>query len=100
MAGTPPTVDEAGRELRRLSQEIEELRAELRATRRRAWDDDDPFRLSVIATTAGVLALAALTTGLIAVLDTAMPLWAAALIVAVFYTPFAIALRAAVRRRP
>jgi fatty acid desaturase len=92
------TSQEPGRELERLSQEIQELRRELQRERRHHPEDDDPFRLSVLATTAGVLALAAFTTFLIAVLATAMPLWVAALIVAVFYAPIALALRASVRR--
>jgi hypothetical protein len=91
------TSREPGRELERLNQEIEELRRELQRQRRHRPGDDDPFRLSVVATTAGVLAVAAFTTCLIAVLATAMPLWLAALIVAVFYAPIALALRATVR---
>jgi hypothetical protein len=94
MAGTS---QEPGRELERLNQEIQELRRELQRERRHRRGDEDPFRLSVVATTAGVLALAAFTTGLIAALATAMPLWVAALTVAVFYTPIALALRAGVR---
>ncbi|HEU0318694.1 MAG TPA: phage holin family protein [Solirubrobacteraceae bacterium] len=90
---------EPNRELERLNQEIRELRSELQRDRRRLPGDDDPLRLSVIATAAGVLALAAFTTFLIALLDTAMPLWVAALIVAVFYAPIALALRATVRGR-
>lgn len=63
-------------------QEIELAKAELTAKGKKAGAGAGMFGGAGIA---GLFALAALTTAIIAALDTAMPLWLAALIVAVVY---------------
>jgi uncharacterized membrane protein YqjE len=63
-------------------QEIELAKAELSQKGKRAGAGAGMFGGAGLA---GVLALAALTTAVIAALDTAMPLWAAASIVGVVY---------------
>ena len=63
-------------------QEIELAKAELTEKGKKAGTGAGMFGGAGIA---GLFALAALTTAIIAALDTAMPLWLAALIVAVVY---------------
>lgn len=63
-------------------QEIELAKAELAQKGKRAGAGAGMFGGAGVT---GLLALAALTTAIIAALDTAMPLWLAALIVAIVY---------------
>jgi len=67
-------------------QEIELAKAELTEKGKKAGTGAGMFGGAGIA---GLFALAALTTAIIAALDTAMPLWLAALIVAVVYAAVA-----------
>ena len=67
-------------------QEIELAKAELTEKGKKAGTGAGMFGGAGVA---GLFALAALTTAIIAALDTAMPLWLAALIVAVVYAAVA-----------